>query len=45
MEQKTKGFPRRKYDRTGEPADRQAALFKADILKMVANGQTVPYIS
>ena len=40
MEQKTKGLPRRKYNRTGEPAD-----FKAEILKMVANGQTVPYVS
>jgi transposase len=40
MEEKTKGLSRRKYD-----ADRQAALFKAEILKMVANGQTVPYVS
>ncbi len=35
MEQKTKALPRRKYD----------AEFKAEILKMVANGQTVPYVS
>jgi|GEM_PF-620001 len=40
MEQKTKGLPRRKYDRSGEPAE-----FKAEILKMVANGQTVCYVS
>lgn len=40
MEQKTKGLPRRKYDRIGGPTD-----FKAEILKMVANGQTVPYVS
>ena len=35
MEEKNKGLPRRKYD----------ADFKAEILKMVANGQTVPYVS
>ncbi len=35
MEAKTKSPSRRKYD----------AEFKAEILKMVASGQTVPYIS
>ena len=40
MEQKTQKRSRRKYDRSGEPAE-----FKAEILKMVANGQTVPYVS
>src|SRR6476620_1450044 len=35
MEETTTGLPRRKYD----------AEFKAEILKMVSNGQTVPYVS
>jgi len=35
MEQKTQKLPRRKYD----------AEFKAEILKMVANGQSVSYVS
>ena len=35
MEQKTQKLSRRTYD----------AEFKAEILKMVANGQTVPYVS
>ena len=35
MEEKNKGFGRRKYD----------ADFKAEVLKMVANGQSVSYVS
>jgi transposase len=35
MEEKNKGLRRRKYD----------ADFKAEVLKMVANGQSVSYVS
>lgn len=35
MEEKNKGLQRRKYD----------AEFKAEVLKMVANGQSVAYVS
>jgi transposase len=35
MEEKNKGLQRRKYD----------ADFKAEVLKMVANGQSVTYVS
>jgi transposase len=35
MEEKNKGLQRRKYD----------ADFKAEVLKMVANGQSVAYVS
>jgi transposase len=35
MEEKNKGLQRRKYD----------AGFKAEVLKMVANGQSVAYVS
>ena len=40
MQQAVKSKPRRKYDRTGEPAD-----FKADVLKMLASGQSAPYVA
>ncbi len=40
MQEAVKPKPRRKYDRTGEPAD-----FKADVLKMLANGQSATYVA
>ncbi|GAB3960292.1 hypothetical protein GCM10028805_57630 [Spirosoma harenae] len=40
MQPKNKPLKRRKYDRTGGPA-----TFKADVLKMIANGQSVPYVA
>ena len=40
MQEAVKPKPRRKYDRTGEPAD-----FKTDVLKMRANGQSATYVA
>jgi transposase-like protein len=40
MQLKNNPLKRRKYDRTGGPAH-----FKADVLKMIANGQSVAYVA
>lgn len=40
MQQPSSPKIRRKYDRTGGPAD-----FKSEVVKMLANGQTAAYIS
>ena len=40
MQPKNAPKTRRKYDRTGGPAD-----FKSEILKMLASGQTVAYVA
>jgi transposase len=40
MPPKNNPIIRRKYDRTGGPA-----TFKADVLKMITNGQSVAYVA
>ncbi|UFH57259.1 transposase [Spirosoma sp. KNUC1025] len=40
MQPKNKPLKRRKYSPTGGPA-----TFKDDVLKMIANGQSVPYLA
>ncbi|MFD2574516.1 transposase [Spirosoma soli] len=40
MQQSSKPKTRRKYDRTGGPAD-----FKSEIVKMLVSGQTAAYVS